>query len=61
MCHYTHFTTEEREKSRVWKAQGLSVRAIARELGRSPSSVSRRRCCCNDEVVAGERKRILGR
>ena len=40
MCHYTHFTTEEREKSRVWKAQGLSIRAIARELGRSPSSVS---------------------
>lgn len=24
MCHYTHFTTEEREKSRVLKAQGLS-------------------------------------
>ena len=23
MCHYTHFTTEEREKSRVLKAQGL--------------------------------------
>ena len=21
MCHYTHFTTEEREKSRVLKAQ----------------------------------------
>lgn len=41
MCHYTHFTTEEREKSRVLKAQGLSIRAIARELGRAPSSVSR--------------------
>ena len=24
MCHYTHFTTEEREKSIVLKAQGLS-------------------------------------
>lgn len=41
MCHYTHFTTEERELSRVLKAQGLSIRAIAKELNRSPSSVSR--------------------
>ena len=41
MCHYTHFTTEERELSRVLKAQGLSIRAIARMLNRSPSSVSR--------------------
>ena len=41
MCHYTHFTTEERELSRVLKAQGFNVRAIARTLNRSPSSVSR--------------------
>ena len=41
MCHYTHFTTEERELSRVFKAQGFSIRAIARMLNRSPSSVSR--------------------
>ena len=41
MCHYTHFNTEEREMSRVLKAQGLSIRAIAKRLGRSPSSVSR--------------------
>ncbi len=41
MCHYTHFTTEERELSRVWKAQGLIIRAIARMIKRSPSSVSR--------------------
>ena len=41
MCHYNHFTTEERELSRVLKAQGLSIRAIARILKRSPSSVSR--------------------
>ena len=41
MCHYTHFTTEERELSRVWKTQGLSIREIARMLNRSPSSVSR--------------------
>ena len=41
MCHYTHFTTEERELSRVLKAQGFSVRAIARTLNRTASSVSR--------------------
>ena len=55
MCHYTHFTTEEREKSRVWKVQGLSIRAIARELGRSPSSVSRefrRNCYANGDYAA---------
>jgi len=40
MCHYTHFITEKREKSRVMKAQGLSIRAIARILNRSPSSVT---------------------
>ena len=55
MCHYTHFTTEEREKSRVWKAQGFSIRAIARMLNRSPSSVSRefrRNCYANGEYAA---------
>ena len=55
MCHYTHFTTEEREKSRVLKAQGLSIRAIAKELGRSPSSVSRefrRNCYANGDYAA---------
>ena len=41
MCHYTHFSTEEQELSRVLKAQGFSIRAIARMLNRSPSSVSR--------------------
>ena len=41
MCHYTILSTEERELSRVLKAQGLSIRAIARMLNRSPSSVSR--------------------
>ena len=30
MCHYTHFSTEERELSRVLKAQGLSIWAIAK-------------------------------
>ena len=41
MSHYSHFTTEERELSRVMKAQGFSDRAIARSLKRSNSSVSR--------------------
>ena len=34
MRHYTHFTTEERELSRVLLAQGFSLRAIARKLNR---------------------------
>lgn len=41
MSHYTHFTTNEREKTMVLLAQGAGVRGIARELRRSPSSVSR--------------------
>ena len=55
MCHYTHFTTEEREMSRVLKAQGFSIRVIARMLHRSPSSVSRefrRNCYANGEYAA---------
>ena len=53
MCHYSHFTTEEREMSRVLKAQGLSIRAIAKTLNRSPSTVSRefrRNCYANGSV-----------
>lgn len=41
MCHYTHFTTEERELSRVMRAQGFSDHAIAKALNRSPSTISR--------------------
>ena len=41
MRHYTHFTTEVRELSRVLLAQDFSLRAIARKLNRSPSSVCR--------------------
>ena len=55
MCHYTHFTTEEREKSRVLKAQWLSIRAIAKELGRVQSPVSRefrRNCYANGDYAA---------
>ena len=41
MSHYTHLSIEEREKSRVMLEQGISIRAIARILGRSPSTISR--------------------
>ena len=41
MGHYTHYTTEERELSRVMLAQWFSLQAIARKLNRSPSTVSR--------------------
>ena len=41
MGHYTHYTTEEREKSMVMYEKGCSVREISRTLHRAPSTVSR--------------------
>jgi len=41
MSHYQHLTTEEREKTMIAFASGASSRAIARELGRSPSTIAR--------------------
>lgn len=41
MLSYTHFTRSERIKLGELKKKGKSIREIARELGRSPSSVSR--------------------
>lgn len=41
MQSYTHFTLEERIKLQELRKKNLSIRAIARELGRSPSTVSR--------------------
>jgi IS30 family transposase len=38
---YNHFTIEEREKLQSLWWQRLSVRTIAKEIGRSPSSISR--------------------
>jgi len=38
---YTHFTIEEREKIQYGRWDKKPVRTIAKELGRSPSSVSR--------------------
>jgi IS30 family transposase len=37
----THLTLEERERLAAFKAEGLSLRGIARELGRAASTVSR--------------------
>lgn len=41
MSHYNHFITEERELSRVLKAQGLNQTQIAERIGKNKSSVSR--------------------
>lgn len=41
MRSYVHFTLEERESLRILYEQGCSIRAIARKLSRSPSSISR--------------------
>ena len=46
---YNHFTTKERECLLVGLTKNLSIRQIAKELGRNPSSVSRelKRNCIN--------------
>ena len=41
MSQYHHFTMFEREKILFFRAQNKSIRFITKELGRSPSSVSR--------------------
>lgn len=41
MSHYKHLSIEEREKLYLLKGQNKGVRAIAKELGRAPSTVSR--------------------
>lgn len=41
MSHYTHLSIEEREKLYLMKGQGKSFREIARELKRSPSTITR--------------------
>lgn len=38
---YQHLTLEERELISIWKAEGKSLREIATELNRNPSSISR--------------------
>lgn len=41
MSHYKHLTIEERESLYLRKNKGESIRAIAKALGRSPSTISR--------------------
>ncbi|HWR22596.1 MAG TPA: IS30 family transposase [Feifaniaceae bacterium] len=41
MGHYRHLTTDERESTMALRSQGLSLRAIARKLKRSPATISR--------------------
>ena len=41
MCHYTHFTTEERESLLILRKIGKSITEIAKELNRSKSTISR--------------------
>ena len=41
MSHYSHYTTKERESLLVLLKKGKKIREIARELGRSPSTISR--------------------
>lgn len=41
MSHYKHLSIEEREKLYLLKGQGVSIRKIAQELGRSASTLSR--------------------
>lgn len=41
MSHYKHLTLSEREKLMYFLAKGYSMRRIARELGRSASTISR--------------------
>lgn len=41
MSHYKHLTIEERESLYLKRGQGKSIRTIAREMERSPSTISR--------------------
>lgn len=41
MSHYKHLSIEERENLYLLKNQGLSIRKIAVQMGRSPSTISR--------------------
>jgi IS30 family transposase len=39
--HYKHLSKEERDRLAILRSRGLSIRAVATELSRSPSTISR--------------------
>ena len=41
MSHYTHLNTLEREKIGELDRNGVGIRSISKELGRSPATISR--------------------
>jgi IS30 family transposase len=41
MERYRHLTLRERERISIWKSRGVSLREIANQLGRHPSTLSR--------------------
>jgi len=41
MCHYKHLSTSEREKLLFLKSKGYSITAIAQEMNRNKSTISR--------------------
>ncbi|EDO0411355.1 IS30 family transposase, partial [Listeria monocytogenes] len=54
---YTHLTTAERVKIETYLELGMSIRSIARRLGRQPSTVSREIRRNPDYVAERARKR----
>ena len=54
---YIHLTIKEREMLMFLQAKGLSVRAIALRLGRSPSTISRELKRCSGNYSASDAER----
>lgn len=54
---YIHLTIKEREMLMCWKANGLSIRAIALRLGRCPSTISRELKRCSGNYSANDAER----
>ena len=54
--NYEHLTAEERATLMVMRSDGCSQRAVARSLGRSPSTISRELArnasCCKPDTTA---------
>ena len=63
MSQYHHFTMFEREKILFFRAQNKSIRFIAKELGRSPSSVSRelKRNSVNNDYSPSQAEKKIGK